>query len=178
MADRRRPAIEVRPAASADLARLQDIEVRAGRRFATIADPAVAACADHPPLDLERLAAWQSAGRAWVAEVEGTVVGFVVIDVLDGSAHVEEVAVDPAHGRRGIGRALVDATVGYARRHRLRGMTLTTFRDVPWNAPWYRSQGFRTLAEDEIGPQLRARRREEAEAGLDPERRACMYRAV
>jgi ribosomal protein S18 acetylase RimI-like enzyme len=166
--------VEVRPAAPADLVTMQQVGARAGRRFAAVDDPVVAACADHPPLALDRLAACQAAGRAWVAVAGPDLAGFVVADLVDGSDHIEEVAVDPEHGRRGIGRALVATVVDHAIRHGLPAVTLTTFRGVPWNEPWYRGLGFRVLAEDEIGQQLRALREEEALVGLLPDNRVCM----
>lgn len=53
-------------------------------------------------------------------------------------------------------------------------MTLTTFRDVPWNAPFYARAGFRELAAAELSPELAELVREEAARGLDPERRVVM----
>ena len=53
-------------------------------------------------------------------------------------------------------------------------ISLTTFADVPWNRPLYEHLGFRVLAGDEIGPELRALRAEEAVHGLDPTIRVCM----
>ncbi len=41
---------------------------------------------------------------------DGTVVGFTHVLDLDGHWHLEQIAVDPAHGRRGIGAALLEAT--------------------------------------------------------------------
>jgi ribosomal protein S18 acetylase RimI-like enzyme len=168
--------VRVRPARPDELDRLQEIGVRSGRMFADVDDPVVAACADDPPLEPDRLDEWCRAGRAWVAEDSGEVVGFVVVDLLDGRAHIEEVAVDPTHGHRGIGRALVGAAVDYASGNGLGGVTLTTFRDVPWNRPWYERLGFRVMDEADIGPDLRTRRADEAAAGLDPQRRVCMIR--
>jgi hypothetical protein len=57
-------------------------------------------------------------------------------------------------------------------------VTLTTFRDVPWNRPWYERLGFRVLGEDELGPELRARRDEEEHLGLPAALRVCMRRDV
>ncbi|CAN5517152.1 GNAT family N-acetyltransferase [soil metagenome] len=48
----------------------------------------------------------------------------------------------------------------------LDGLTLTTFRDVPWNAPYYRRLGFTDLPDTEWGPHLRAKVAREAAAGL------------
>jgi ribosomal protein S18 acetylase RimI-like enzyme len=62
-------------------------------------------------------------------------VGYVIADVLDGRAHIEQVSVRPASSRRGIGRALVDQVTEWARERGLPAVTLTTFAEVPWNAP-------------------------------------------
>jgi hypothetical protein len=55
-------------------------------------------------------------------------------------------------------------------------LTLTTFSQVPWNAPYYERCGFRCLDEAELTPGLRAIRRHEAEMGLDRWPRLCMRR--
>ena len=57
-------------------------------------------------------------------------------------------------------------------------VTLTTFRDVPWNRPWYQRMGYVVLAEDDLGPGLHARRRQEDADGLPAELRVCMRREV
>jgi hypothetical protein len=57
-------------------------------------------------------------------------------------------------------------------------VTLTTFERVPWNGPYYAGHGFRVLAEDEIGPELRQLRDEEAMHGLDRNLRVCMRRDI
>lgn len=174
------PAGMIRPAQSADVAAMQRVSAAAGRRFAEIDDPRVAACADDPPPTADALAAWIAAGRAWVA-ADGdnggdAIVGFVVVDLLDGNAHVEEISVLPEAGGRGLGTALLDAVGAYAQRAGHPALTLTTFADVPWNRPWYERGGFVAMAPREIGPQLAARVRDEAEHGLDPAVRVCMRR--
>ncbi|WP_411757210.1 hypothetical protein [Streptomyces venezuelae] len=55
-------------------------------------------------------------------------------------------------------------------------LTLTTFADVPWNAPYYARIGFRPLADAELTPALRTIRAHEAELGLDRWPRLCMRR--
>ena len=55
-------------------------------------------------------------------------------------------------------------------------LTLTTFTEVPWNAPYYLRCGFRVLADTEITPELRAIRTAEAARGLDAWPRVCMRR--
>lgn len=130
--------------------------------------------ADDDPMPQEQLVAYADAGRSWVAEDAGVVVGYIVVDEVDGNAHVEQVTVDPDHQGRGIGRLLLDAAEAWAAE---RGMlALTTFRDVQWNAPLYRHLGFRDLGEDELGTELRRLRDDEAAHGLDPSLRICMRR--
>jgi hypothetical protein len=53
-------------------------------------------------------------------------------------------------------------------------VTLSTFRDVPWNGPFYRKHGFRDLQPSEWTPSLRAIRKHEAEHGLRVDARVFM----
>jgi GNAT superfamily N-acetyltransferase len=93
---------------------------------------------------------------------------------MDGAAHLEQVTVDPEWGRRGIGRRLIDAVVGWAKADGRSALTLLTFRDVPWNGPYYARLGFAELPDDRLGPELAALRRHEAGLGLDVDARGAM----
>jgi GNAT superfamily N-acetyltransferase len=120
-----------------------------------------------------------AAGLLWVARApDGEPVGFALVEIVDGQPHLEEIDVDPAHGRRGLGRALLEAVLGWARGAGFGALTLTTFRDFPWNTPFYERMGFRALAPHEIGPGLAEVVREEAARGLDPATRVTMRRAL
>src|SRR4029453_16475298 len=120
----------------------------------------------------------QAAARGfWVpADTTDTPVGYVLADVVDGCAHIEQVSVRPDHQGVGVGRALVERVSIWGADSGLSGITLTTFRDVPWNAPLYRHLGFRDLVEGEIGPGLRTIRDNETAHGLAPTTRVCMRR--
>jgi GNAT superfamily N-acetyltransferase len=99
---------------------------------------------------------WGSAvsGRTRAAEpgfvlvaVEGDeVVGFA--HVLEGDrlertgAHLEQLAVRPGSSRRGHGGALVRASLAETNRRGHERVTLETYADVPWNAPFYSALGF------------------------------------
>ena len=63
----------------------------------------------------------------------------------DEALHLEELDVLPGHGRQGIGTRLVRALCDGARGRGIAAVTLCTFRDVPWNAPFYERLGFRIL---------------------------------
>lgn len=155
----------IRPATAEDGPRLQAIERRAGERFRTIGMDAVA---DDEPLPLDVLASEAAAGRCWVAAgVDDAPIGYVLVAEVDGTAHVEQVTVDPDHQGRGVGTALLDQVRTWGTAHGLPATTLTTFTDVPWNGPLYAHLGFRTIPEAELGPQLAAIRRAEAARGLD-----------
>jgi GNAT superfamily N-acetyltransferase len=165
------PVPSIRPARHTDVERMRDIERAAGELFRPLGMDAVA---DDDPGSPEHLRACADDGRAWVAEHDGTVAGYLLAAVVDGEGHVEQVSVDPAFAGRRIGAALVERAARWARGP----LTLTTFRDVAWNGPYYARLGFRWLADDEIGPELRAVREAEAAHGLDRWPRGCMRRAA
>lgn len=173
-----RPLASVREMTRDDVAAVHDVELAAGARFRSVPDLRIARCADDEPFTTDEVTAYVRAGHAWVAVVDDAVVGFVVVDVLDGCAHVEEIAVVPEHGGRGIGTALVEHVAAWAASQRLHAITLTTFRDVPWNRPWYERLGFRVLREDELTPGLRDVRAGEEAHGLPAELRVVMRRDV
>ena len=164
----------IRPARPADLASLRDIELAAGLAFRDIGMPDIA---DDDLPSVAELDEYRRGGLAWVAVDGGDrPVAYLIADRVDGNLHVEQVSVDPAHARRGIGRALIEHVADLARAEGVRSLTLTTFADVPWNAPYYERCGFRRLADDELTPGLRAIREWEAEHGLDRWPRTCMRR--
>jgi len=164
----------IRGAAESDLPVLQDIERAAGLAFADIGMPEIAA---DEPLTLDELLVYLRGGRAWVCvEAADRPIAYLIAEVLDGSTHVEQVSVHPDHARQGIGRALLDFVAAWSLAQGQSALTLTTFSDVPWNAPYYERCGFRRLSDAEISPGLRAIRAEETERGLDRWPRTCMRR--
>ena len=122
----------------------------------------------------EVLRAAQAAGQLHVALVDGKPVGSALTHHDHDNLHLEELSVHPAHGRQGIGRALVEAVLADARSRGCRTVSLITFRHLPWNAPFYESAGFQRVAADELSPFLRKRLAEERTAGLEMEKRVAM----
>src|SRR5579884_3434927 len=115
----------IRPARLADIEAIQDVERAAGRLFAEIGMHDIAE--DEPP-SVETLTHCIDAGQAWVAEVDGRVVGYAIAEVIDGAGHLEQVSVHPDFSRRGLGRALIDTVIAWARDHAFPAVTLLTFR--------------------------------------------------
>ena len=107
---------------------------------------------------------------------EGTLVGFAGLDVVDHEAHLAEIDVLPEHHGRGVGQALLDAACGRARARGHAAITLTTYRDVPWNGPWYARNGFVVVDDADQSPELRAIRATETARGFDALPRVAMRR--
>jgi len=156
-----------------DVGALPAVEREAGSLFAGlgVADPVLG-----ETTPLATLAAAQAEGRLWVARAGGKPIGFALVDLVDGAPHLAEIDVLPAHGARGVGRALLEAVCRQAAEAGHPVLTLTTFREVPWNAPFYARAGFRELAASELGPGMVEILRDEARRGLDPARRVAMRR--
>lgn len=133
------------------------------------------AIADDDPPSLEALAEHAEAGCGWVAVDESDIpVGYVIVDVIDDCAHIDQISVRPELQGRGIGRALLARVRQWSIETGRAAVTLTTFADVPWNRPVYERLGFRVLHEVQIGPELAWLRELEAAQGLDPTTRVCM----
>jgi len=154
-----------------EVALLPRVEERASERFLTVPQTAHLPACPTPLADFEVA---QRAGLLWIARYQGSSpVGFALAEDLGPSLHLEELDVLPEHGRRGIGAALVRRVCHEAAARR-RALTLCTFRDVPWNAPWYERLGFRPLPSEEQTPELRRRIQEESERGLMESLRVAM----
>ncbi|MEV6446203.1 GNAT family N-acetyltransferase [Amycolatopsis sp. NPDC051716] len=166
----------IRLARPDDLPALIDVEREAGGLFHEVG---MAAIADDDPGTVAELAVYQSAGRAWVSvDGDDRPVAYLVAEVVDGCAHIEQVSVRPSHARRGVGSELIETLAGWARSRGLTALTLTTFETVPWNAPYYERLRFRVVPEAEIGAGLRSIRRAEAARGLDAWPRVAMIRTL
>ncbi|MEU6034913.1 MULTISPECIES: GNAT family N-acetyltransferase [Actinomadura] len=90
-------------------------------------------------------------------------VAFAAVRPLDGATYLEQIAVHAGHVRKGIGTRLLRAVL---QRAGAPGVTLLTFRDVPWNAPWYARHGFAEFPQERWGSGLRAHWDAEVAAGL------------
>ncbi|WP_037176069.1 GNAT family N-acetyltransferase [Rhodococcus sp. UNC363MFTsu5.1] len=166
----------IRSATTTDLVHLPAIEIAAGLPFRSVGMDAVA---DDDPPTVRELAEYQRAGRAWVATTEDDVpIGYALALAVDGAAHLEQVSVDPAHAGRRLGAALIDEVERWAAERKYPWLTLTTFAQVPWNAPYYERLGFRVVPADELTPGLRSIREHEADRGLDAWPRVTMRRIV
>jgi GNAT superfamily N-acetyltransferase len=166
----------IRHARPEESEQLRTIERASGQRFLDVGMAVVAAA---EPVAAEDLATYAAADRAWVAVDDGDrPVGFVIVDIVDGCAHIEQISVQPDHQGRGLARFLLNEVERWAIGEGMTDMTLATFAEVPWNRPLYEHLGFTVLPEAQLSPGLRAIRANEAAQGLDPALRVCMRREV
>ena len=154
-----------------DVPSLPAIELAAARLFEGLVPEALM----EETSDVEELAAAQAAGRLWVALMDDLPVGFAHVVLRDdGVPHLEEIDVHPAYGRRGLGAGLVRAVCAWADASGHRELTLTTFPDVAWNAPFYARLGFAVVDRDDWPPAIAAIVADEKTRGLDPAMRVVM----
>lgn len=164
----------IRKARLSDLPRLPEIEASAGILFRGL-DLVLPGGATLPVTFAEAC----REGRLLVATDERDApVGFALLTLVDGQVHLEELDVHPEHGRQGLGRALVEATFDWARARGYRAVTLATFREVPFNAPFYRKLGFVEPEDGELGPGLQRLRLRERALGFDLAQRCILRRSL
>ncbi|SHN60058.1 GNAT family N-acetyltransferase [Erythrobacter sanguineus] len=162
----------LRLARPADAAAMPAIERAAASAFA--ADPALAGLdvtRTRTEADFARLI---RKGHCLVSHVGEAMAGFLVAEPFRRELHIWEMDVAPAFQRRGIGAGLVRAAQIDARNSGFRAITLTTFRDVAWNGPFYARLGFEEVTALDAHPRLAAELTNEAEDGLPVDRRCAM----
>ncbi len=162
----------LRLARPADAAAMPEIERAAGRLFAEV--EGLAGFAGQHTVPIGRLERYIRKGHCLVAHVGEAMAGFIVTEPFSRELHVWEFDVHPAFQRRGIGAGLLRAAQIDARNSGFKALTLTTFRDVPWNAPFYERLGFEEVTALDAHPRLAGELALEADHGLPIERRCAM----
>jgi GNAT superfamily N-acetyltransferase len=154
--------------------RIQEIEDLASTRFSGLGLIDESLDVGFPTAELDRLI---RDGQVWVAcDAADQAVGMVIASLREDAVYVEEMDVLAEHGRRGLGGRLLETVCAWAREHGHAAVTLSTFRDVPWNGPFYRRHGFADLPPATWTPGMRAIRENEARHGLRTDVRVFMRR--
>jgi GNAT superfamily N-acetyltransferase len=164
--------IEIRLATFDDVPSLSAIESAAADLFLPYPEIANLSL---PPVEVGKFYAAQRRGHLWVAALPtGAPVGFAMMEILGDSAHLEEIDVHPDFGRRGIGAKLVETVCRWAQACGMKMVTLTTFRDIPWNESFYRQLGFEELKPEHLSAELSKRIEDEERRGLPRHLRLAM----
>ncbi|GAA4043817.1 GNAT family N-acetyltransferase [Parerythrobacter jejuensis] len=164
----------IRLARPGDADALPAVEMAAGTLFATLPD--LAEFAGNHAISAERHRKLIARGHCLVALAQDAPIGFVATQPFQRELHVWEVSVHPDFQQRGIGATLMRACMIDARNAGFVALTLTTFRDVPWNGPFYEQIGFEEVTALDAHPRLAAELAEEADNGMPADRRIAMIK--
>lgn len=168
--------MNIRTAHRDELPVLQELELAAGVLFREIGMTDVA---EHPPPAVEVFEEFRQAGQLWVSVDDADKpTGFVFVKLVDDGVHIEQVSVHPDQQGHGIGRELIEYVALWAAEQGIPALTLSTFRSVPWNAPYYARLGFTEIPAAELTPGLSEILAAETAFGLDPAERVFMRRLV
>ena len=167
---------DIRLAGPEDVAALPEIERVAGLLFKT--HPTDLGIPDEMyerPNSVETFTAAQKAERLWVARARGREpIGFALVLDIAGFAHLDELDVVPSFGRQGVGSALLATVCVWAKTAGYPAVTLRTFRDVPWNAPFYHRRGFHVVESADLSAEHVGLEASERKRGLRTDLRVTM----
>jgi len=164
----------IRLATTKDIPLLVDIEMDAGE---VLRDYGLDAIADMPVDPHGYLEDFNPPNSIFVAVDDQNIpVGFGLLMIKDNQAHLKELSVHRAHMKQGLGRQLITAVENQSIQQGFRQMTLTTYRDISFNAPFYKKLGFEIFTPDKNWPELSAIREDEKKRGLDIKPRVCMVK--
>ncbi len=163
----------IRKARLTDGRAIAQIELNAGELFKTVGLDALSGDVTDPAYVKSFIA---SGGAVVAVNDHDEAVGFALSFFLDGALHLHEMSVDPAHGRKGLGGLLLKAVADWAGVSGYNQTTLSTFKDVPWNAPFYERHGYTPVDVADWTPGFFLLREHEELAGLPIERRCFMKR--
>lgn len=159
----------LRLARPADAQAMPEIERAAGIVFAS--EPAIDPARTRSEADYARLI---RKGHSLVAHVGEVMAGFLVAEPFRRELHIWEMDVAPAFQRRGIGAGLVRAAQIDAINTGFKALTLTTFRDLAWNGPFYVRLGFDEVTALDAHLRLAGELANEVDDGMPADRRCAM----
>ncbi|MEO1220784.1 MAG: GNAT family N-acetyltransferase [Pseudomonadota bacterium] len=162
----------LRLARLADAEHMPAIERAAGKLFQEV--EGLAGIAGEHTLPLERLERYIRKGHCLVAHSGERMIGFLVCEPFRRELHIWELDVHPDFQGHGVGAGLLRACMIDARNSGFSAVTLTTFRDVPWNGPFYERRGFEEVTALDAHPRLAGELAVEADQGLPASRRCAM----
>ncbi|KIN00422.1 hypothetical protein OIDMADRAFT_124896 [Oidiodendron maius Zn] len=129
-------------------------------------------------MDESLLSKMTNSNHLWVAvNKSDQPIGFAGGEDIDGNFHVAEVSVTQHAQGKGVGKSLMTELIRQAKEEGYTTITLTTYRDLPWNGPWYNKLGFLEVKVDEMGREYSKMLDSEAHHGHDMNLR-CIMRKI
>ncbi|TVY16475.1 Acetyltransferase [Lachnellula arida] len=166
----------IRRARSSDISLLESVERSAAQIFRTVN---LGFLADGPTLDPAVLSGMAKSNHLWIAVNDwDQPIGFLGGENFEGNFHLVEVSVAQDFQGRGVGKALMSNMMEQVRREGYKTITLTTYRDVPWNGYWYAKMGFVEVYAQAMGRKYLDIMVQEGKQGLDQASRCVMMKAL
>ena len=155
---------------------LPQIENEADLRYARVG---LQRLIDMPPATIASLDYGDRHGLLWVAASPlGHPVGFALMKLRGGTAWLDQLSVLDRWQRRGYGAVLIERSARTAQARGFDALYLSTYRDVPWNGPYYERHGFEEVPRGAFARPMRVVLMTECNHGHPVWRRAIMRRAV
>ncbi|PPJ51577.1 hypothetical protein CBER1_09873 [Cercospora berteroae] len=156
------PTYFLRRAALDDAPAIRAIEERSVQKFGTISELAhLAQPGAFTPNSISGLNTWLSRGKVFLAvnssASDPKAVGVIAALPKDNTIYIAEVSVLEEHNGKGVGAMLLNAVFDWAREQAVQTgeevarVSLTCYKDVPWNGPWYRRKGFVEVEAESLG---------------------------
>lgn len=166
----------IRPGRPDEIEKLRAIEWAAQQAFATAGYPDLAHGETVPAGELRQAAL--DGLLVVAADAEDAPVGFALCAPHDDALYVQEVDVHPDHAGHRLAARMFEMAERIAAARGLPALTLTTFRHLPWNAPYYARLGFHEMTREEISIDLAIVIERQRAAGLDMANRVSMRRPL
>ncbi len=115
-------------------------------------------------------------GHCLIAVSGERIAGFLASEPYGRELHIIELSVHPDFQRQGVGARLMRGCQIDALNSGFSALTLTTFRDVQWNGPFYQRLGFVEVEELDSHARLRDEIAKEISHGLPADQRIAMIR--
>ena len=145
------PSSYIDAAGPSDIPRLIEIDKEAGRLFEPTGLLSAAALDDHVPEDV-LIEALRKNLLILARHEDAKPVGFALVSLREDCLYLDQISVSPAFGKRGIGTKLMRHVEVRAIEFDRLSIVLSTFRDVPWNAPFYSSLGYKIIKRRHMQP--------------------------
>lgn len=169
--------VNIRKATVLDIAEMSRVELSATTAFSQLPLAFLQRLpADIPPQNNAFFRSMVVLGTSWVLYDGQEMAGFICTErvIEQNCLHIHEFGIGQPFQQKGLGTRLLRFVIDWAEQQHIRRLTLTTFKEVPWNAPFYKKNGFTVISEENLDARLRALLRYEVEMGLPRAMRCAM----
>ena len=164
----------IRPPRPDELRLLPQIENAADQRYARVG---LSFIVDMPPATLASLEYARRRNHLWIAlSPYGRPIGFALMKLRGNGAWLDQLSVLDRWQGHGAGTALIERVATQAGQLGFETLHLSTYRDVPWNAPFYARRGFSEVPRARWSRVVRQLMQQENDHGHPSWRRIVMQR--